>query len=401
MRYFILIVLSIFLIPLSSVKPGIFLGAFSQMKASDLWYVQYVIMTTLLFIGLSLRIMKYNFLLGIFTLLCLFSAIFVTYQAPRSMFVAIQIYLSVLAIIYISKIDFKKREFLLKCITIMAVIQCLWTIVQFFQLDPFFRYVGSLDITEITPGVKINDSVGLSGSRNQLGLYLSNTLPLILNYSVWFLPFSLFALFCSTTSASIIGGFSACIFYVSFLKRKFLPLLLIVFILAGLCFYTKFETINDIIINERITLWKATIQAVKDGKLYMNVNNLNQTVYCNSWFGFGLGSFIIYSPMSQMYMVYNHFYEHAHNDYLEILFDMGYIGFFVVILILADLLFKFIKAKKTKFLVLVSACLLSHFINALNIYTVQTAVSGSLLILFLGLFYGEIRRQNGKSPEMA
>ncbi len=396
MRYFILIVISVFLIPLSAVKPGIFLGMFSQMAVSDLWYIQYVMMTIMLFTGLSLMIAKENIPLSLFSWFCLFSSMAVTYQAPRSIFVMLQIYLSILAVIYISKLDEKKSIILLKCVVVMAVIQALWTILQYFQKDPIFTYVGALTVDDLSHStVKLNDTVGLSGSRNQLGIYLSDTLPLVLNYIPWFLPFSLFALFCSTTSASFVGGCSACLFHLFFNKKKWFVPALGFILIAGIIFYLKFETVNDIIISERLVLWKETIKAVNIGDLYLNVNNMNRHINCNPWFGYGLGSFLMYSPFSQTYMVHNHLYEHAHNDYIQAFFELGRIGFVLLLIILADLLIKFIKAKKTWLLILVSACLLSHFINALNIYTVQTAVSGFLLILFLGLFYGEVRR-NGE-----
>ena len=165
-------------------------------------------------------------------------------------------------------------------------------------------------------------------------------------------------------------------------------------------FYTNFENLSKIAVKERIDLVKHTISQVNAGKAIMKKDNLTKVVMCNPWFGFGLGNFIRISPYTQDVFLYKpipgikqHVYSHAHNDYAEGFFELGRIGIVLILLLIGDFFYRFIKSRKTILLYLYFSCVLAHMISALGVFTIHTATSGMMLVLFLGLFEGELNEQ--------
>jgi O-antigen ligase len=134
-------------------------------------------------------------------------------------------------------------------------------------------------------------------------------------------------------------------------------------------------------------------------------NNLPEyyAIKCNPIFGFGLGNFMTISPKAQwqfmnLFTEYGqgnpiHRYEHAHNDYVEYFYETGYIGFLIMAWLLADFFYKFYVSHKSKLLTTSFLCVLAQLISATGIYTVHTIISAMMLVIFLGVFYGEANGQ--------
>lgn len=382
----ILVLLAIFAIPLGGMIP---------VAGADIWYAQYLVLLSMLPIGIAVALWKFNKYISLFLLVCTFSTMvghngesWVLTQQPRSILCLVQICLVYLAVYQISTFSDKYRRYVLYGIIGLFCLQGFWVILQWFNIDPVWDGVGTY-----MSGNKIDDTVGLSGSHNQVGLFFAVVLPLITAYCWWLLPLGIFGLFCSTTTAAFVGGIVGCFVYGLYRFRfKFLVIGIPLVILCSLIFYNKFETISSVAFNQRISLVKHSITAVESGKIVMKRGNQYKIITCNPWFGYRLGNFMRISPWAQDFMEpwEKHVYSHAHNDYVEVYFDLGRLGFISLMLILIDFFWKFWKAKKTKMLLVSFSCVVAHMVCALGIFTVQTAVSGMMLILFLGIFYGSL-----------
>jgi O-antigen ligase len=140
-------------------------------------------------------------------------------------------------------------------------------------------------------------------------------------------------------------------------------------------------------------LWKLSVSQVNAGKALMVNDKTKETMVkkCNPWFGFGFGQFMKISPYTQKAIIKHgvHRYEHAHNDYIEVLFDLGRVGVVLLIALFVDMVLLFKKAKKTPLLVASAAAILAYAVCALAIYTVHTATGGVFLAIYLGLFLAE------------
>lgn len=395
-KFFYLTLLGMFLIPTVGVIP---------LQGTDLWYVQYLGMFSVFCIGIALYIWGINKYLAIFNLMCWASFIFVTNQHPRSFLCLMQVMLASLAICVISKFSEKQRKAVLNAMVVFIVVQCIYIVVQHLNLDPFFKTIKN---------PALDEAVGLSGSRNQIGVFFASTAPLMLSSIPILLPFFVLGLFLSaTTSAWAAFAFSVLTFLL--LTRRFRAVILfIIFLLAGsLMFFNRYEHLNNRILIERGELFKQTISSVAAGKIFIERvdnstgENVKTVITCNPWLGFGLGNFIRVSPNAQISFfrklngdkpvasIPQHRYEHAHNDYAEVFFELGKLGFISLMLIVFDFFFKFFAARKTEILIVLFCCIIGQMICAFGVYTVHTAVSAMLLIVFYGLFLGEVR--NGET----
>lgn len=393
-RFFWLVVFSVFAVPISCMIP---------LMGTDVWYVQFLALFSCGLLGVSLVLWKFNKYLSIFTIICLFSTItangsidwtrgvVIANQDPASVWMLCQFYLACLAIYGISLFNENQRRWILRAIVGIAIIQGLYVVIQYFNLDPIFNLLGD---------PSKDDTVGLSGSHNQIGLFLSVTSPLILSVCPLAFPLMIFGIWCSTTSFAWVGLIVSNLFISWFISKKVFCGVAVVLILASIVFFTEFDNYSDEKFQERKDLYIHTTKTVLDGKirLYKKKGDImiQKIITCNSWLGYGFGSFIRISPLSQTFMKKErmHRYSHAHNDYLEVFSDMGKIGFISLMLIIFNFFYLFWKAEKTKILLICFACILAHMINALGIFTVHTANSGLLLILFYGVFMGEIRCQD-------
>lgn len=397
---FFLICVSAFL-PLVSIIP----------MTGDLWYTQYIAMLCLFYAGIAISLMTTNILLSLLMIWCGVSAIWVAIQHPVAMFTLLQVGIAMLGIKVISELPQKKRKWLLWCVLGMVLLQEILTVAQMLDLDPFFTSVKPEFFYRV---------VGFCGSRNQLGLYLGVVTPLVLNYAPILLPILLLGM-CSASTASAWIGMAAGSLVFIYLKTKsdFVKIGVLILVCTGLFFY-KFENISRLAYSERIMLYKHTVQSVENEKVIMRFvegkkvgqhyeKEAFREVRCNKWFGYGLGNFRRVSPLTQYTFLINggqpsHTYGHAHNDLLELYYETGRIGLGLGILLVLHFLYTFIRAKKTEILIVSGCCVLAQLVTSMGIFTVHTAIGGWLLVIFYGVYMGELKdgknRQTGKTAAL-
>ena len=76
---------------------------------------------------------------------------------------------------------------------------------------------------------------------------------------------------------------------------------------------------------------------------------------------------------------------------METYFDLGQVGFGLLVLLLGHFFWGFIKIKKTKTLIMLFLCIFVYMLCAGGIFTIQIPVSAYLFILIYGLYMGEYR----------
>ena len=373
-RFFWLSLFAIFFIPLFGSFP---------INGTDVWYVQYIGLLIVFFLGIALLLWDYNEYISLLLLACLFSALYTAQQHPRAILCLFQINLACIAACVITMLTQIQRKKLLYAVFGLFLIQSLWVILQFFNLDPIFDNLKNLSL---------DDTVGFSGSKNQIGVFFAVTSPLVLYVFPPAIVLSFIGLYGSLTTTSAIAMFISCIFYLLLTNRKLLPILILIFTLGIGIFYYKFENINmGGKVQERVMLVNKTIQSVNSGSIIIDKNGKEMEIESSPLNGFGLGNFIRISPYQQnYYMKSAHRYAHAHNDFVEFIFETGYIGGIIMILLILDMFWRFFRARKNRELVLCFSCILAQLICSLGVFTVHTAVSGMLLVLFYGLFEGAL-----------
>src|SRR3990167_211687 len=395
-RFLILTCLGIFIVPLSSIYP----------VGPELWYPQFLALFSFFSIGIIMAIWDTSKGLALMNIVALFSVIFVSDHSPRGIILFVQFLLSCFSIHIISKINRKYFKWIIFSIIGIFIIQSLWATLQHFKLDPIFDL--KKDITN-------DDTVGFSGSHNQLGVFFASTGPLVLFYSPFLFPLTLWGLWCSTTSTAWVAYILSSSLMITHFTDKWVCLIIILLILtASTAFFIKVEKLSSESFRERREIAINSIKAVINGHIVMRVKQFPQNfnsdidspilikpIKCHPFFGFGFGNFIRISPHTQKpYLVipgekekHHHVYEHAHNDIVEWVFETGYVGAAALFLAFIEFIWAFVVANKTKILMMAFFCIFSHFITSLGVYAVHTAVSGIFLIIWLGLFWGEIKHE--------
>ena len=117
-------------------------------------------------------------------------------------------------------------------------------------------------------------------------------------------------------------------------------------------------------------------------------------VETNPWVGFGFGNYLRLFPYvpeeiaEHKFNYRNEKFTHAHNDLIEIFFELGYLGLICFIGLVGNFIWGF-RVKHNKEKVLYFCCIMAYLLNCMGNFLSQLAVSGMLLVIFYGLYRGE------------
>ena len=212
-KFLTLIILAIFIIPLSSVIP---------LRGQPIWYGQYLGLLFFLFLSVSVVLWQFNRWLSVFTLLCLYSTFFVTSMSPRSIVLLFQLDLACLASYGISRFGKKHRQIIIKAIVGLMLLQGLWIALQAnnipikiktdtFETDLTF-------VSRLRPGQK--EMVGFSGSPDQIGAFFALTLPIALYVFPPLVLLSLAGLVVSKSSFAFVAAILSGLIYFFYTNKK-------------------------------------------------------------------------------------------------------------------------------------------------------------------------------------
>lgn len=367
------------------------LAAAIPIPGTDVWYAQFVSVMLFGFLLIAVLIGEMSPFIGIFFAYLAFSMVFITHQDAMAIVCLLQVGACLLMAKEISKFDVKQRKIVWNVVFGLLIFQIGWSILQHFNLDPIFKYAYNN---------KICDTVGFSGSHNQYGLFLAAASPAFFANPI-LLVAAFLGLILSNTFSALLGFAAASLF---FFGRDFNKLAMVaVVIIFGLAFmfFTHKELSGKF--HERFGVWKLSVKQVLKGKAVMNITSVNTTfndakvqriVTCNPWFGFGFQRFFNISPLTQgglMMPQAKHYFEHAHNDYVEALFDLGIIGFVLLLFALFEVCVLYSLSGHGIQIRLAASGLIAYGVSAISIYTVHTAYNGFFLCVLIGLFYAEVR----------
>ena len=281
-RYLVLLIISIFLIPLSGVLPT---------KGVSVWYPQFVTLFSFLLVACSLKIWDFNKFLSAFTLLCLFDAVIVLKFQPRAIFLMIQVYLCCLAAQFISRFSEKHTRIILWSFVWLIIVQFVLIILQALNMCPFFRQSRFLVSDNI---------VGLCGSRNQLGLFFAVTSSILLGFVPILAPIALIAVCLSSTYTALVALVVGNVYFM--FKSKYRHYIFVLLILGAMFYSSEIESFSVGEFKNRSMVAQHTVEQVWKERANLKVKNVTKVVTCNRWFGYGLGAFERLSPYTQGYI---------------------------------------------------------------------------------------------------
>jgi O-antigen ligase len=241
--------------------------------------------------------------------------------------------------------------------------------------------------------------VGFSAAKDQTGTFFALTTPILLSFHPLLGIISLIGCIVSKSSFAFISSIISGLFYIYFRSKKIFLVSLVVLSVFGLIFFGKYEKVRIADFKTRFSVWSYALTSVAKGNITLGNAEKTITVKCNPAFGFGFGRFLSlfpYVPQRPHFNYSNEKFTHAHNDYVEFIFELGYIGLILLILLIGSIIYSFIKSKKDIELVLYFSVLIAYMLNAFGNFLSQISVSGAILIVYLGMYLGKRRELNGK-----
>lgn len=371
---------------------GIPIMGYFPIGGTPVWSAHYISLTFLLFLGVSFVLWDFNKWLGVFSAMCLISTFFVSKGSIRALAILIQFDLLCLVAYGVSKFDKNCRKWIIGGIAGFVIMQSGWLVLQYFNLDPMF-FLKNKDGADVTKNVM----VGFMGSTGQLGATSAIVLPLMA-YIHPLLALLCFGAICvSKSSFALVAGMSSGLIYFFLTNKKLFKIAVIVCLIVGTFFFGKLEYIRGVDFQMRFEVWKSAVSCTVKGELPILVNNQFGTAKCNPILGYGFGNFLKIFPYVPGYSRFNFDREkfaHAHNDYVETFFELGYMGLIGIILLLGGFANDFIKATKSRELAMAGCCIIAYLLCSLGNFNSQIAVSGLLVMLCYGMFRGCL---NGKT----
>jgi hypothetical protein len=378
-------------------------------QISPVWYPQLIMLSICVFLYVNLTLWKFNKWLSLFLGYCLFSVVFsdlffALYNLnlptlrlklgygllsfgkinPRSLLILYHLYLCSYAAYLISFLKEKQRKYIVRTIAGIIGINILWSFLQYFNIDPIFHCINN---------IKVDNIVGFMGSWNCFGAYLAIGAPLVMSIS----PFLIFPLLLSVILAKMWYGVlvvsAITLLYLWKLKRRYLVYFVPVVLVASIFTVAKYDKVNWNVLNgDRVALWNVSTRSILKGNIQLGERNIK----CSPWIGYGLGSFPLLIPnySSQKFNPSNSKYNHAHNDPIEVLFDLGILGFIFLGLLLLSVWRRFVISVDSVELSVLGLCLLSYFLCSLSYFASHMPATGMLLVVIYGLFEA-VRRENG------
>lgn len=364
----------VFIVPLASIIP---------VNGTIVWFPQLICFIALGFILLALNLWSFNKLISILLIYLTYSYIFISNVHPRALLCLICVFIGCYISYFVSRQ--KNLKIFYNAIALMACLQLIYVIMQSFNIDPFFSSL---------IGDK-RDLVGVLGSRNQSGIFGAFVAPLLIGFNVICPLIGILIVYFSKTTSAM-AAIIVSLLAVLYLNKKYVLFgYLTIFIVIAIGAWNGFD--NNVVpsFNERFKIWELTVNQSVSGKAIQNFNDgQSNIIKSNPITGFGIGSFMVISPTTQGDILKNvkHRYENAHNDFIQCLFEFGYIGLILVILILLDILKKLKSLTNvSKGVIITFSSLLAFGISSLGVYVFYAPVSYFMCMLVYGLFNAEVK----------
>lgn len=373
-KYTYLLYISIIIILLSSILPQ---------RYTHSWYSQYLVLLFFVYLFPVFILWKFNKFLSIFIGICLFSTFFIAKIAPRSIILLTQFEALSLISYGIIKLDKSQRKLLKNAFIIVFVFQCLWILLQYFNIDPIFNCI--LDETK-------DNTVGFMGSSGQMGILQAILTPFIMPFGI---IFSILTIFLSKSFFAFAAFIISTGILIWFNYKKLFKWFLLGIISIIIIYCVKIDNFGEYDFKTRLNVWKYSIESVFKG----NIKTIQKDIKCNLLFGYGFGNFLTifpYVPQQKSFNYQNEKFTHAHNDFIEHgIFETGIIGMIGLLCLVFNFLYNFIKSKKDKELIIYFSSLTAFLICASGYFVVQIAVTGFYLAVIYGMYEGCRKELNG------
>lgn len=278
------------------------------------------------------------------------------------------------------------KQFLI-FVAVVGLINAIYTVLQTVCIEQFFVVRSADNSYRLGDGTLTHRMVGLMGNPSLLAIYLSMLLPIYLYLRKrWaYLTFALIVIliFMLNSTTAYASAFAGVLFYIFFTNKKFFYISLgVTIIFVFLAFRlmdatTKFDMFNS---SGRYQIWKIGYEKWINKRAIEPLGAIT---------GHGLHSweYEIGEKSSDGYSKW----KEAHNDWFQILYETGVIGFGLAIGFLYSLFRKFL-SDIMPHKVAMMASLMSFGVSGLTLFPLYS----SCMILYAVVFTGLIMKKEAQ-----
>ena len=224
-----------------------------------------------------------------------------------------------LTLVSVTSINFTKEEIKLT-FNIMAwigFIMAIYCILQSMRLEQFYRVAVEIEATKYTPKHWIG---GTLGHPTIVSPFIAMIIPIVIYLRKWIMAVGMFIAVILTSSQIGIGAMIVSLLFLIATKgRKYLICSVLFFVLVtgtfAVCYYKIPEVRSFACDSGRFDVWKLIVQDINEPISKEAENKYTYT-------GFGPGAYEYIFPLKHKSNMFQ-----AHNDYLELGYNIGIIGF--------------------------------------------------------------------------
>ncbi len=316
---------------------------------------------------------KHNRFLAIFFAWVIIRTI-LPHTQPRAMINISNISIGVMIYLALQYININKDR-LYKAIIILTSAQILTVFIQKSNLFMFWNS------SETGIDLAVGSVYGLFGNSNFSGAFIAMTLPVFLYFKKYIkfgwmgILLGLLSLLMLDCQFAIIAALGALSFYLyienrDFIIKRRIHYFILSFITTSALLIAKFPLY---IPDGRWEVWNQC--------LALSTFNGAKEWGCHFVQGFGLGSTFLNLPrITQNCALRNIAWFQVHNDYLQMLLELGVIGLLIILALILNTFRKFSKDRLVEY-----ACFTALIIDAFGFFIMRTSPMGFMGVMFLGL----------------
>jgi len=301
-----------------------------------------------------------------------------------------------------------RAELALKPVIWIGLASLFWVGLQYAHIDPLFKMVEMPHTIGQIP-VPV-DKVGLFGLKAINGLFAAFVIPIAYIFNplfslLFFIPVAL-----SQSSSAMVAAGAAFIFCLFYINRK-VSLFVIPIVLVGMFSYVVFFDFpaQSHMFKNRLGIWHAGVRYALQNPLghgpdsWRNTNKLKKFIFVG---GEDNKPAIAYHVKGDTYQFkyYSpdsttggenpkepigsfHFWDNAHNLYVQLLIEYGFIGIFLVFALMREIFVRFKYSIKSKELVFITATIIAFLVSSVGQFPFFLARVGFLFPIILGAFF--------------
>jgi len=259
----------------------------------------------------------------------------------------------------VNKLTPDKITIVLKFIAITGVLNALYAYLQMADLDPIFTYVAHFERTIPT---------GFLGQQTLFGPFMVACFICSL-YLRWYIPALMILIPCIATKSSFtyLSLLAALTVYVGYQTRYRWSLLITAFAVCGLAgvfyFYGDSEMLHS---RGRFEVWSKTLELWEKTPIFGRGQGLFAPIYHK------------YQTLDSKTM--NGLFLSAHNDYIQLLFEVGIVGVLAAFYMLYDLVINFWKKRHVFQVVACFTICVVFLVNAMGNFPLRVVPQGLLAL---------------------